>query len=81
MATCPVCQNRSAEMSSAKRIPGQKDATYFVKCPACPVPFEIAGHSWNLAVTNPRELERRRPQWKEFLRQAAERGDSFARLY
>ncbi len=68
-------------MSSARRTPGRKDATYFVKCPACPVPFEISGHSWNLTVTNPRELERRRPQWREFLREAAERGDSFARLY
>jgi hypothetical protein len=81
MATCPVCQNKSAEISSSKRIPGRSDAAWYVKCKDCPVPFEIPGSAWNLVVTNPRELERRRPQWVLFLRQAKERGDSFAKLY
>jgi hypothetical protein len=81
MATCPVCKNKSAEVSSGRRIPGRADAAWYVKCSSCPVPFEILGTAWNLVVTNPRELERRRPQWAEFLRQARARGDAYARLY
>ncbi len=81
MATCPVCRNRVAEVSSSKRIPGRTDASWFVRCAKCPVPFEISGNAWNLVVTNPRELERRRPQWAQFLRQAKERGDAWAKLY
>ena len=81
MATCPVCRNKSAEISSSKRIPGQRDSSWFVKCPTCPIPFEIPGQTWNLAVTDPEELARRRPQWEEFLRRAAEKGDYFTKLY
>ncbi len=81
MATCPVCGDTAAEISSSKRIPGGKDAAWFVKCRKCPIPFEIPGKTWNLAVTNPDELSRRRPQWAAFLRDAAARGDYFAKLY
>ncbi len=78
---CPVCGNKSAEISSSKRIPGHKDSAWFVKCPRCPIPFEIPGKTWNLSVTNPDEMNRRRPQWAAFLRDAALRGDHFTRLY
>jgi len=81
MATCPVCQSEGAEISSSRRIPGRKEAAWFVKCRNCPVPFIIPGNAWNLVVSNPRELERRRPQWAGFLREAKERGDYMARLY
>ena len=81
MATCPVCQQKDAGISSSKRIPGLRDAVWYVTCPNCPVPYEIPGSAWNLVVTNPRELERRRPQWADFLREAKTRGDSFAKLY
>ncbi len=81
MATCPVCRNKSAEISSSKRIPGQRDSSWFVKCPTCPIPFEIPGRTWNLAITDPDEMARRRPQWEEFLRRAAEKGDYFTKLY
>lgn len=81
MANCPVCSSKDADVSSARRIPGRADAKWYVKCRKCPVPFEILGSAWNLSVTNPRELERRRPQWTELLRAARERGDSFTTLY
>jgi hypothetical protein len=61
MASCPACKNKDAEVSSSKRIPGRADAGWYVKCRTCLVPFEIPGSARNLALTNPRELERRRP--------------------
>lgn len=81
MATCPVCQNPAAEVTSSRRAPGAASATWFVKCPACPIPFEIPGQSLNVAAQNPRLFEQRRLQWAEFLRGAVERGEKIGRLY
>lgn len=81
MSSCPVCGNREARVTTQRRIPGGAGASWFVKCPVCPVPFEISGPSLSEAARNPRQYEARRRQWSEFLRGAAERGDKLARLY
>ncbi len=81
MATCPVCQNPAAEVTSSRRVPGAAGTTWSVKCPACPIPFEIPGQSLTVAAQNPRQLEHRRLQWAEFLRGAVARGEKLARLY
>lgn len=81
MAACPVCQSPFAEVTSSRRVPGAASATWFVKCPVCPIPFEIPGQSLNVAAQNPRQFEQRRLQWAAFLRGAVERGEKMARLY
>jgi hypothetical protein len=81
MATCPVCHNPAAEVTTPRRVPGASGTNWFVRCPACPIPFEIPGPAMNEAARNPRQHDHRRKQWAEFLRGAADRGERLARLY
>ncbi len=81
MSRCPICGNAEARLAGARRLPGAGTVPWLVSCPSCPVPFEIAGQDMNLASTNPRELERRRPRWRQLLEEAAQRGEKRARLY
>jgi len=81
MSTCPVCQNPAAQVTATRRTPGAPGATWSVRCPTCPIPFEIAGQSLTAAAQNARQHQNRRKQWAEFLRGAVERGEKLARLY
>ena len=82
MSNCPVCNNAAAEVTPMRRVPGATGGSIWsVKCPACPVPFEIPGQAMNDVSRNPRQHEHRRRQWAEFLRGAVERGEKLARLY